>query len=80
MRQFLSPLLTLLLSLAAQQPLQPAQPPRRPAKFTSNTQLVVETVIVKDKNGNPIEGLTAKDFTIPKTANLRSSASASTRP
>ena len=29
-----------------------------------STQLVVETVVVKDKNGNPIGGLTAKDFTV----------------
>ena len=29
-----------------------------------STQLVVEAVTVKDKKGNPIEGLTAKDFTI----------------
>lgn len=28
------------------------------------SQLVVETVVVKDKKGNPIDGLTAKDFTI----------------
>ncbi len=28
------------------------------------TQLVVETVVVKDKQGNPIEGLTAGDFTL----------------
>jgi VWFA-related protein len=34
------------------------------AKFTSNTQLIVETIIVKDKSGNPVEGLTAKDFII----------------
>jgi len=26
--------------------------------------LVIETVVVKDKKGNPIDGLTAKDFTI----------------
>ena len=45
---------------------RPATPRRHDgaAKFTSNTQLVVETVIVKDKSGKPIEGLTAKDFTI----------------
>ena len=30
----------------------------------ASTQLVVETVVVKDKKGNPIEGLTAKDFTV----------------
>ena len=34
------------------------------AKFTSSTQLVVETVMVKDKSGKAVEGLTAKDFTI----------------
>ncbi len=28
------------------------------------TRLVVETVVVKDKKGNPIEGLTANDFTV----------------
>ncbi|CAN5501294.1 hypothetical protein BH10ACI4_BH10ACI4_36670 [soil metagenome] len=28
------------------------------------TQLVVEPIVVKDKKGNPITGLTAKDFTI----------------
>ena len=33
-------------------------------KFTSSTQLVVEMVSVKDKNGKVIEGLTAKDFTV----------------
>ena len=32
--------------------------------FTANTQLVVESVTVTDKKGSPIEGLTAKDFTI----------------
>src|SRR4051794_631863 len=38
--------------------------PAQQATFTSSTQLVVETVIAKDKKGNPIEGLTAKDFTL----------------
>jgi VWFA-related protein len=28
------------------------------------TQLIVETVVVKDKQGHPIDGLTAKDFTL----------------
>ena len=35
-----------------------------PATFQASTQLVVETVSVKDKSGNPVEGLTAKDFTV----------------
>lgn len=34
------------------------------ATFSVSQQLVIETVLVKDKSGNPIEGLTAKDFTI----------------
>jgi VWFA-related protein len=32
--------------------------------FSASTQLVIETVAVKDKQGKPVEGLTAKDFTI----------------
>jgi VWFA-related protein len=52
--------------LAAAQ--QPAQSPQTTAngtvKFQANTQLVIETVSVKDKNGKPVEGLTAKDFTV----------------
>ncbi len=34
------------------------------AKFTASSQLVVEVVSVKDKNGNPVAGLTAKDFVV----------------
>src|SRR5262245_54226247 len=44
------------------------------AIFTSATQLVVETVSVKDKKGNPVEGLTAKDFTITEDGKLQTIA------
>jgi VWFA-related protein len=43
---------------------QPAAQPQGDAIFKSTTQLVVETVNVKDKNGKPVEGLTANDFTV----------------
>src|SRR5215216_7587323 len=34
------------------------------AVFRSSTRLVVQTVSVKDKDGKPVEGLTAKDFIV----------------
>src|ERR1039458_765469 len=53
-RFLLSLTMVLSLSLLAQ----------APVKITVNTQLVVETVSVTDKNGKAIEGLTAKDFVV----------------
>ena len=45
---------------AAQQ--QQQQTPQ--ATFRATTRLIVQTVFVKDKDGKPIEGLTAKDFVV----------------
>src|SRR5580658_4641459 len=72
------PLLTAAPSRRSSPPDSPQQAAPKPAtqngpppsgqdagvKFTSLSQLVVEIVSVKDKAGNVIEGLTAKDFTI----------------
>ncbi|HEY9139970.1 MAG TPA: VWA domain-containing protein [Bryobacteraceae bacterium] len=58
-------LLAMFAVLAAAGAFAQQQPSPAPTvKFQSTTQLVVETVTVKDKNGNPIEGLTAKDFVV----------------
>lgn len=65
MRKVLAILILSALPVAAQQigqnaPLESHQP----AMLKVSTQLVVETVAVKDKQGNPVPGLTAKDFTV----------------
>jgi VWFA-related protein len=52
--------IAVLLSLPAAQAQQ--QPPQLNIKV--DTQLVVETVVVKDKDGKNIEGLTDKNFTV----------------
>jgi VWFA-related protein len=46
----------------AQQPQPQTQTPQ--ATFRTTTRLIVQSVFVKDKEGKPIEGLTAKDFVI----------------
>ena len=48
---------------------QPAQPPA--ATFRSTTRLIVQTVSVKDKEGKPIEGLTAKDFIVTEDGEVQ---------
>src|ERR1700730_9315263 len=65
MGEAISALFMWTLCAAAQQVGQNTTPgSNATATFTSTAQLVVETVVVTDKNGNPIQGLTAKDFTI----------------
>ena len=48
---------------------QPAQTPA--ATFRSTTRLIVQTVSVKDKEGKPIEGLTAKDFIVTEDGEVQ---------
>ncbi len=58
-------LFLIALTAAAQQVGQNATPETTgTGTIRVSTQLVVEAVEVKDKKGNPIEGLSAKDFTL----------------
>ncbi len=65
MRAVIATMLLWTLAAAAQQIGQnaPSKSSQTPS-ISVTTQLVVETVMVKDKAGNPIEGLTAKDFIV----------------
>jgi VWFA-related protein len=58
--------LALGTAVSAQQPASQQAPASQTpqATFRSTTRLIVQTVTVKDKNGNTIEGLTAKDFSV----------------
>src|SRR5215471_19636730 len=64
MRLVIAGVLLLALAAAAQQPRQTTGQDTQAGKIAVNVQLIVETVVVKDKQGKPVEGLTAKDFTI----------------
>jgi VWFA-related protein len=59
MRRAAALLLSWMVATGAQQVQQGV-----PTVFRTSTQLVVETVAVMDKNGKPIEGLTAEDFAV----------------
>jgi VWFA-related protein len=50
-----------LVSFVSAQPPQSQQPP---PVFRSGAHLIVQTVSVKDKDGRPVEGLTANDFVV----------------
>lgn len=59
--------LSFLLSFATTLPAQTSRNRAIGAEtptFQSNTQLVIETVVVRDKDGNPITGLQASDFVV----------------
>lgn len=72
MRRLLALLLTLPVAAHAQvigQNKAADQP--QTYTLTVKSQLVVETVVVKDKKGNPIKGLTAKDFTVTEDGQVQ---------
>src|SRR5512138_3238462 len=57
-------LLSGVVGSAQQQQQQSQTPAQTGATFRTTTRLIVQTITVKDKDGKPVEGLTAKDFTI----------------
>lgn len=64
MRRIVDTVLLFALSAAAQQIGQNSGASNGPPTFSTSTQLVVETVSVKDKSGKSVEGLTGQDFTV----------------
>ncbi|MFB3826617.1 MAG: VWA domain-containing protein [Bryobacteraceae bacterium] len=64
MRRTINLLLCWTLTGTAQQIGQNTQPGTPAATYSVGTQLVIETVAVTDGKGNPVEGLTAKDFSV----------------
>src|SRR5437899_13007587 len=64
MRSLLAILLLATLGADAQTIGQNAAPGNDTPTLSVRSQIVIETVVVKDKKGNTIDGLTAKDFTL----------------
>jgi hypothetical protein len=65
MRLLLAILLLATLGAEAQSIGQNAAPGNNePTTLSVRSQIVIETVVAKDKKGNPVDGLTAKDFTL----------------
>src|SRR5882724_3233144 len=64
MRRFLSVLVSMALASAQKVGQNKQSGATTTATFQTSATLVIETVTIKDKSGNPVEGLTAKDFTI----------------
>jgi VWFA-related protein len=65
-RSAIALLLSGLLTVSAQQPPAPdaASGPKKDVVFSTTTQLVVEDVLIKSKDGKPVLGLKPSDFTI----------------
>src|SRR3954463_2332208 len=52
------------LALVAERPAQSRQAPSQRPKFGTSTAAVLVDVVVRDKKGKPVAGLTAEDFAV----------------
>jgi len=64
MRVIRSVVVALMLGAAVVTAQQPATQSQAQPTFRSTQRLIVQTISVKDKDGNPIKGLTADDFVV----------------
>ena len=78
MRQTIAVFLSWTLIASAQQVGQNSTNAGPAATFQATTQLVVETVAIKDKSGKPVTGLTKENFTVTEDGMPRPSASLNT--
>src|SRR6185503_19158936 len=66
------PLLVAAIAVAALQAQQPEQPPPQPPTFRAESNLVRVDVTVVDRHGEPVDDLTAADFSVEEDGDPQS--------
>ena len=63
-RPVITSVVVALLALVAERPALSRQAPSQRPKFGTSTAAVLVDVVVRDKKGKPVSGLTAEDFQV----------------